>query len=52
MNNTPLPTVQAGYLHIVTSDFDARPMSYLSSDGRRGYEPELARFVCQQLGLV
>lgn len=46
-----LPTIQAGFLHIVTSDFDARPMSYLSPEGRIGYEPALARFVCQQLNL-
>jgi len=45
-------TAQPGVLNIVTSDFDARPMSYLTSDGyRAGYEPELARLVCQRLGL-
>jgi polar amino acid transport system substrate-binding protein len=46
-----LPTVQPGYLNIIASDFDARPMSFLSSQGRIGYEPDLARLVCQQLGL-
>lgn len=51
MNDPVLPTIQAGYLHIVASDFDARPMSYLSSEGRIGYEPELARLICQQLKL-
>jgi polar amino acid transport system substrate-binding protein len=51
MNPPVLPTIQAGRLHIVTSDFDARPMSYLSPEGRIGYEPELARLICHQLGL-
>lgn len=46
-------TVQPGYLNIVTSDFDARPMSYLTSDGQRtGYEPELTRAVCRRLALT
>ncbi len=46
-------TVEPGHLHIATSDFDARPMSYLTPDGQRtGYEPELARQICQRLGLV
>ncbi|MBD2465077.1 amino acid ABC transporter substrate-binding protein [Oscillatoria sp. FACHB-1407] len=44
-------TVEAGYLHIVASDFDARPMSYVEQGQRSGYEPELARLVCQKLGL-
>lgn len=48
-----LPTVQSGQLHIVASDFDARPMSYITSEGERtGYEPELARIVCEKLGLT
>ncbi len=46
-------TVQPGYLNIVASDFDARPMSYLTADGQRaGYEPDLARALCKQLGLT
>ncbi|MEM9266076.1 MAG: transporter substrate-binding domain-containing protein [Cyanobacteria bacterium P01_F01_bin.13] len=46
-------TVQPGYLNIVASDFDARPMSYVTADGeRRGYEPDLARAICNQLGLT
>ena len=46
-------TVQPGYLNIVASDFDARPMSYVTADGERmGYEPELARAMCKQLGLT
>ncbi|MEO0408344.1 MAG: ABC transporter substrate-binding protein [Cyanobacteria bacterium P01_A01_bin.135] len=48
-----LPLVQPGHLHIATSDFDARPMSYVTHEGdRTGYEPELARVVCQHLGLT
>ncbi|MEA5465849.1 substrate-binding periplasmic protein [Leptothoe sp. PORK10 BA2] len=46
-------TVQPGYLNIVASDFDARPMSYLTEDGQRaGYEPDLTRTICKQLGLT
>lgn len=46
-------TAQPGFLNIIASDFDARPMSYLSPNGTRtGYEPELARTVCQRLGLT
>jgi polar amino acid transport system substrate-binding protein len=46
-------TSQSGLLNIVASDFDARPMSYINASGyRTGYEPELARIVCQQLGLT
>lgn len=49
----PSLTAQPGFLNIVASDFDAKPMSYLTSDGTRtGYEPELARIVCQRLGLT
>jgi ABC-type amino acid transport substrate-binding protein len=50
MESKDLPTITPGYLHIVASDFDARPMSYLEGE-RLGYEPELARVVCQRLGL-
>lgn len=42
--------IEPGSLHIIASDFDARPMSYLDGD-RAGYEPALTRVVCQQLGL-
>ena len=46
-------TVQPGILNIIASDFDARPMSYVTPEGNRsGYEPELARLVCQQLDLT
>jgi polar amino acid transport system substrate-binding protein len=45
-------TVRAGQVSIVASDFYAKPMSYLEGEARLGYEPELARLVCQQLGLT
>ncbi|MEM9977048.1 MAG: transporter substrate-binding domain-containing protein, partial [Cyanobacteria bacterium P01_D01_bin.2] len=46
-------TVRPGYLNIVASDFDARPMSYVTANGERtGYEPELARIICKRLGLI
>lgn len=51
MNTPVFSTVESGYLHIVASDFDARPMSYVEAGRRSGYEPELARLICQQLGL-
>jgi polar amino acid transport system substrate-binding protein len=44
-------TVEAGILHIVASDFDARPMTYVVEGVRSGYEPELALRLCQKLGL-
>jgi ABC-type amino acid transport substrate-binding protein len=46
-----LPTVQPGSLHIIASDFDARPMSHVDASGRQGYEPELTRLICQYLEL-
>lgn len=46
-----LPTVEPGRLHIIASDFDARPMSCASATGRTGYEPDLTRYVCQRLHL-
>ena len=53
MTSEELLTVQPGQLNIVASDFDARPMSYLTPEGdRTGYEPELARLVCDRLGLT
>lgn len=57
MKSEELPTLpltaQPGFLNIVASDFDARPMSYLTPNGARtGYEPELARIVCQRLSLT
>lgn len=51
MESQVLPTVEVGCLHIVASDFDARPMTQVTQSGRSGYEPDLARAVCQKLGL-
>ena len=45
-----MSTIQPGYLQIIASDFDARPMSVVK-DVRTGYEPELARALCQRLKL-
>ncbi len=46
-------TKQKDHLNIVASDFDARPMSYINESGyRTGYEPELARIVCDRLQLT
>ncbi|MBF2048810.1 MAG: substrate-binding periplasmic protein [Leptolyngbya sp. IPPAS B-1204] len=47
----PLKTVIPGTLNIVASDFDARPMSYVVDGLHLGYEPDVARAVCQRLGL-
>ncbi|WP_088892973.1 substrate-binding periplasmic protein [Leptolyngbya ohadii] len=44
-------TVEAGYLHIIASDFDARPMTCVEQGVRSGYEPDLTRLVCDRLGL-
>lgn len=53
MKSEEMLTVQPGHLNIVASDFDARPMSYLNQEGyRTGYEPELARIVCDRLHLI
>jgi polar amino acid transport system substrate-binding protein len=53
MESKALFTAQPNHLNIVASDFDACPMSYLTPEGHRaGYEPELARTVCQYLGLT
>lgn len=46
-----LPTVKPGILSIAASDFDARPMTYVEGDRRLGYEPDVARALCQHLGL-
>jgi ABC-type amino acid transport substrate-binding protein len=51
MTSNTLPTLQPGHLHIIASDFDARPMSFVSREGRMGYEPELTRLICQKLGI-
>lgn len=53
MKSEEVLTKQSGYLNIVASDFDARPMSYIDESGyRTGYEPELARIVCDRLQLT
>lgn len=46
-----IKTVTPGYLNIIASDFDARPMSYVVNGVRLGYEPDVTRAVCQRLGL-
>ena len=45
-------TLQPGQLTIGASDFDARPMTYVESGQRLGYEPDVARAVCAQLELT
>lgn len=44
-------TLTAGQLTIGASDFDARPMTYVEAGQRLGYEPDVARAVCDRLGL-
>lgn len=44
-------TVSLGQLSIIASGFDARPMSFLQGEERLGYEPAVARAVCEQLDL-
>jgi polar amino acid transport system substrate-binding protein len=51
MTSNPLPTAKTGYLQIIASDFDARPMSFLGTNARMGYEPELTRLLCHRLEL-
>ena len=52
MASQTFTTITTGYLTIAASNFDARPMSYLNQEGERlGYEPDLARAVCDRLGL-
>lgn len=46
-----LQTVQPGQLAIATSDFYARPMTFIENDQRLGYEPDVARILCARLGL-
>lgn len=45
------PTLTSGKLTIGASDFDARPMTYVEEGQRLGYEPDVARVVCDRLGL-
>lgn len=51
MESDKFTTISPGYLNIIASDFDARPMSYVEGETHLGYEPDLTRAVCQQLGL-
>lgn len=44
-------TVKPGQLAIASSDFYARPMSFIENNYRLGYEPDIARAVCDRLGL-
>lgn len=44
-------TLTAGHLTIGASDFDARPMTYVEDGRRLGYEPDVARAVCDRLRL-
>jgi len=44
-------TVRPGKLSIVASGFDVRPLSFLHDGQRSGYEPSVARAVCERLGL-
>lgn len=44
-------TVSPGHLSIIASGFDARPMSFPQGEERLGYEPAVARAVCQLLDL-
>ena len=46
-----LSTIAPGFLHIIASDFDASPMTCVKDGKRIGYEPAVARVVCQRLGL-
>lgn len=46
-----MKTVLPGQLAIASSDFYARPMSFLENNSRLGYEPDVARAVCDRLGL-
>lgn len=44
-------TVEPGKLSIIASGFDARPMSFVQDGQRLGYEPAIARAVCDRIGL-
>jgi ABC-type amino acid transport substrate-binding protein len=46
-----LSTVNEGKLAIAASDFDARPMTSIKDGERVDYEPDVARALCQRLGL-
>lgn len=44
-------TIEPGKLRIITSDLEARPMSFWDGEMRAGYEPALTRVVCDRLNL-
>lgn len=46
---TDFTTVEPGKLRIIASDMQARPMSFLDDGQRLGFEPALARAVCDRL---
>lgn len=46
-----IQTIPPGQLAIASSDFYARPMTYVENGQRMGYEPDIARQVCAHLGL-
>ncbi|NER79485.1 MAG: amino acid ABC transporter substrate-binding protein [Leptolyngbya sp. SIO1D8] len=46
---TDFTTVEPGKLRIIASDIEARPMSFLDKGNRLGFEPSLARVVCDRL---
>lgn len=50
-NSLDLSTVEPGKLRIITSDIEARPMSFISDGHRQGFEPALVRVVCDRLNL-
>jgi polar amino acid transport system substrate-binding protein len=50
-NLADFTTVAPGELRIITSDIPVRPMSFMSDGERQGFEPALARVVCDRLDL-
>ena len=50
-NLTDFTTVAPGELRIIASDIPLRPMSFLRDGERQGFEPALARAVCDRLEL-
>ncbi|MEM9005112.1 MAG: ABC transporter substrate-binding protein [Cyanobacteria bacterium P01_F01_bin.86] len=48
---TSFTTVDPGKLRIIASDIETRPMSFVDQGERLGFEPALARVVCDHLGV-
>jgi ABC-type amino acid transport substrate-binding protein len=44
-------TVEPGQLRVITSNLEARPMSFVEDGNRLGFEPALTRTVCDRLNL-